>query len=99
MQVGVSLELINRILIIIHSSGILVPGGFGDRGIEGMIAACQYAREESESVRIGIESSIVMSRVHIILEIPFLGMFCSSNQCLSNQQNVYHQNSIEKPHK
>jgi CTP synthase len=26
-------------------SGILVPGGFGDRGIEGMIIAAQYARE------------------------------------------------------
>ena len=25
--------------------GILVPGGFGDRGIEGMILACRYARE------------------------------------------------------
>ena len=28
-------------------SGILVPGGFGDRGIEGMILAAQYARENS----------------------------------------------------
>ena len=27
-------------------SGILVPGGFGDRGIEGMILAAKYAREE-----------------------------------------------------
>ncbi len=26
-------------------SGILVPGGFGDRGIEGMITAIRYARE------------------------------------------------------
>jgi len=26
--------------------GILVPGGFGDRGIEGKIAAIQYAREQ-----------------------------------------------------
>ncbi len=26
-------------------SGILVPGGFGDRGIEGMVLAAQYARE------------------------------------------------------
>ena len=26
-------------------AGILVPGGFGDRGIEGMIQAAQYARE------------------------------------------------------
>lgn len=25
--------------------GIIVPGGFGDRGIEGMIQAAQYARE------------------------------------------------------
>ncbi|ODQ64046.1 CTP synthase [Nadsonia fulvescens var. elongata DSM 6958] len=27
------------------SDGILVPGGFGTRGTEGMIAACKYARE------------------------------------------------------
>ncbi|MEY8337544.1 CTP synthase [Lachnospiraceae bacterium 62-35] len=27
-------------------SGILVPGGFGERGIEGMIIATQYAREK-----------------------------------------------------
>lgn len=26
--------------------GILVPGGFGDRGVEGKIAACRYAREQ-----------------------------------------------------
>jgi len=26
-------------------SGILVPGGFGDRGISGKIKAAQYARE------------------------------------------------------
>ncbi|MFD1735148.1 CTP synthase [Bacillus salitolerans] len=28
-----------------EADGILVPGGFGDRGIEGKIAATQYARE------------------------------------------------------
>ena len=27
-----------------HLDGILVPGGFGSRGIEGMIRAIQYAR-------------------------------------------------------
>jgi len=27
--------------------GILVPGGFGDRGIEGKIQACRYARENN----------------------------------------------------
>ena len=30
--------------ILAGCDGILVPGGFGDRGIEGMIAAAQYAR-------------------------------------------------------
>ena len=29
------------------SDGIIVPGGFGDRGIEGMIYAAQYARENN----------------------------------------------------
>ena len=29
------------------SDGILVPGGFGERGIEGMIMACNFAREKS----------------------------------------------------
>ncbi|MBQ3667720.1 MAG: CTP synthase, partial [Clostridia bacterium] len=28
-----------------HLDGILVPGGFGERGVEGMIAAARYARE------------------------------------------------------
>jgi CTP synthase len=29
-----------------NSSGILVPGGFGIRGTEGMIAAAKWAREQ-----------------------------------------------------
>ena len=29
------------------ADGILVPGGFGNRGIEGKIAACRYAREHN----------------------------------------------------
>ena len=31
--------------ILADVDGIIVPGGFGDRGIEGMIQAAQYARE------------------------------------------------------
>jgi len=27
-------------------NGMIIPGGFGDRGIEGKIAACRYAREK-----------------------------------------------------
>jgi CTP synthase len=32
--------------VIGHVDGILVPGGFGDRGIEGKIRAARYAREK-----------------------------------------------------
>lgn len=31
--------------LLVDADGILVPGGFGDRGLEGKIAAIQYARE------------------------------------------------------
>ena len=31
--------------LLSHCDGILVPGGFGERGIEGKILAAQYARE------------------------------------------------------
>lgn len=33
-------------LLLAGVDGILVPGGFGDRGIEGKVAAVQYAREK-----------------------------------------------------
>ncbi len=33
--------------VLSDAAGILVPGGFGDRGIEGKIAAIQYARENN----------------------------------------------------
>jgi CTP synthase len=33
--------------ILCDVNGILVPGGFGDRGIEGKILACKYARENN----------------------------------------------------
>lgn len=32
--------------ILQHVDGIIIPGGFGERGVEGMIVAIQYAREE-----------------------------------------------------
>ncbi len=43
-------------------SGILVPGGFGNRGIEGKIAAIQYARENNIpflGLCLGMQLSIV----------------------------------------
>ena len=37
----------NACEILKDSHGILVPGGFGDRGLEGKISAIQYAREKN----------------------------------------------------
>ena len=42
--------------------GILVPGGFGDRGIEGMICACRYARENGVpyfGICLGMQMAVV----------------------------------------
>jgi len=39
------LEKKNGLAILKNLDGILVPGGFGDRGTEGKIAAAKYARE------------------------------------------------------
>lgn len=37
----------NAVELLSGCTGILVPGGFGDRGIEGKIAAVRYARENN----------------------------------------------------
>ena len=43
-------------------SGVLVPGGFGSRGIEGMICACRYARENNIpyfGICLGMQVSVI----------------------------------------
>ncbi len=37
----------NAAHIFNEAQGILIPGGFGDRGVEGMISAAKYARENN----------------------------------------------------
>ena len=37
----------NSASILSGCNGIIIPGGFGDRGIEGMISAARYARENN----------------------------------------------------
>ncbi len=49
--------------------GILVPGGFGDRGIEGKITAIKYAREHNVpflGLCLGMQLSIVEFARHVI---------------------------------
>lgn len=48
--------------ILKNADGILVPGGFGNRGIEGMIEACRYARENDVpyfGICLGMQISVI----------------------------------------
>ena len=50
-------------------SGILVPGGFGDRGIEGMILAAQYARERGIpylGICLGMQIAVIEFARHVL---------------------------------
>lgn len=49
-------------------SGILVPGGFGDRGIEGMVLAAQYAREKDVpyfGICLGMQIAVIEYARHV----------------------------------
>lgn len=49
--------------------GILVPGGFGDRGIEGKIAAIRYAREQRVpffGICLGMQVAVVEYARHVV---------------------------------
>ena len=50
------------------SKGILVPGGFGSRGIEGKILACQYARENKIpylGICLGMQIAVIEFARHV----------------------------------
>ena len=49
--------------------GIIVPGGFGDRGIEGMIQAAQYARENHVpyfGICLGMQMAVIEFARHVL---------------------------------
>ena len=49
-------------------SGILVPGGFGDRGIEGMVSAAKYARETGTpylGICLGMQVAVIEFARHV----------------------------------
>ena len=55
--------------ILSGCAGILIPGGFGDRGIEGMIVAAQYAREHSVpylGICLGMQIAVIEFARHVI---------------------------------
>lgn len=50
-------------------AGILVPGGFGDRGIEGMIVAAQYARTHKVpyfGICLGMQIAVIEFARHVL---------------------------------
>lgn len=52
------------------SDGILVPGGFGQRGIEGKIRACQWAREKKKpflGICLGLQAAVIEYARNVLL--------------------------------
>ena len=58
----------NAAAILAGADGILVPGGFGDRGIEGKISAIRYARENDVpflGICLGMQMAVVEFARHV----------------------------------
>ncbi len=58
----------NTELALSGADGVLVPGGFGDRGIEGMILAAQYAREHRKpylGLCLGMQIAVIEFARHV----------------------------------
>lgn len=52
----------NAAQVLGGSDGIIVPGGFGDRGVPGMLAAAQYARENNVpylGICLGMQTAVI----------------------------------------
>ena len=68
------------------ADGIIVPGGFGDRGIEGKITACRYARENKIpylGICLGLQIAVIEFARHICgLKDANSGEFSTSSEHL-----------------
>ena len=54
--------------ILAAADGVLIPGGFGERGIEGKVAACRFAREQDVpflGICLGMQMAVVDYARHI----------------------------------
>jgi len=55
--------------VLADVDGILVPGGFGDRGIEGMVCAARYAREHNVpylGICLGMQIAVIEYARHVL---------------------------------
>ena len=58
----------NAAQVLGDCNGIIVPGGFGDRGIEGMICAARYAREKGVpylGICLGMQVAVIEFARHV----------------------------------
>ena len=58
----------NAVRVLAEADGVLVPGGFGDRGIEGKISAVRYAREHKVpflGICLGMQMAVVEYARHV----------------------------------
>ncbi len=58
----------NAAQLLAGCDGVLVPGGFGDRGIEGKISAVRYARENKVpflGICLGMQMAVVEFARHV----------------------------------
>lgn len=58
----------NAAEILGEADGIIVPGGFGDRGLEGMISAAKYARENGVpyfGICLGMQMAVIEFARHV----------------------------------
>lgn len=64
------------------ANGIIVPGGFGDRGIEGKITTCRYARENNIpflGICLGLQIAVIEFARNVAgLDGAHSGEFCES---------------------
>jgi CTP synthase len=53
----------------VYFSGVLVPGGFGSRGVEGKIAAIEWARTKSKpflGICLGLQCAVIEFARHVL---------------------------------
>lgn len=56
-------------MFFFYFSGVLVPGGFGSRGVEGKITAIQWARSKSKpflGICLGLQCAVIEFARHVL---------------------------------
>lgn len=63
-------------IYLFYFSGVIVPGGFGQRGIEGKIEACQWCRETQKpllGICLGLQAVVIEYARNV------LGLLCANS--------------------